>query len=179
MVGGPKQKPAYMRRLIVIVAFLALAACKGDKDDSDDGLALEKTLKATVDGQVITSTTAEAEISTSVAELLQISAAFGSRDLVIAIYSDNSNEPIVAGEYKFDGSDTHVPVANCFYSLNNGTSPYGTIYVNQTDVGKVTITELDRSGKTVSGTFEATVGRNNEVLKIEKGSFTKIPLTNN
>jgi hypothetical protein len=164
-----------MRHLLLVITLLAAAACKNDPPDIDG--AFNNTLKATIDGEVRTSTVAAATLASPAGEVLQIEALFDVPLLVINIYSDNTSEPIVAGEYKFDGTQvSSVSVANCFYSLNDGTSPYGSVFMDQADVGKVTITELDRVNKTVSGTFEARVGRDNDVVKFEKGSFTKIPL---
>lgn len=168
-------------RIWVGVLILLCIGC----DREDDPLAAEGTIKTTLDGRVMTTGDVSATINdSSGSEILVVTADFqngtGTTQLTVTAYAESSMQGISTGDYVFaHHSYQGVYEGVCFYFLNDGNPPYGTIYVKQTDVGKVTITELDRSALVVSGTFEATVGRGNDVKSFTKGSFTKVKVAIN
>lgn len=158
-----------------------LVAC--DRDDADL-LAEDGSIKVLLDARTLISSGVTATLSNTPAEILQITANFTGSEfntqLSIAAYSSNTNDIISAGEYEFGSKTAKTPYDGvCQYILNDGNAPFSTTAVSETYVGKVNITDLDRAGLYVSGTFEATVGRNSEVKSLTKGSFTKIKLTIN
>lgn len=163
------------------LAFLLFLACEREEVLP----ATEGTLKTLLDNRERTSVNASATINdSSGSEQLDITAGLlhngDTTTLVITAYVSNSDKEISQGEFVFVSKVDRGPNEGvCFYFLNDGNPPFGTLYVNQSDVGKVTLTEIDRTALFVSGTFEATVGRNNEVKRFTKGSFTRIPLTIN
>lgn len=159
--------------------------CIACDPDEEEDLAAEGTLKVFVDGNFRTSTVAAATLnSSSGSEILDIAADLtvsgATTRITLTAYSPNTNGMISTGEYPF-ASETHPgPYKGvCFYFLNDGNAPFGTLYVPQSNVGRMTITEMDRAALVVSGTFEATVGRNGEEKSFTKGSFTKVKVTVN
>ena len=170
-----------MRLVFFLMAMLTMVAC--DRDD-DDALAEEGSIKVFLDARTLISTGVSATLSGTTGEILQVTATFtgadGTTQLSIAAYSNNTNDVISAGEYEFGSKTAKTPYDGvCQYVLNDGNAPFSTTSVSESYVGKVNITDLDRAGLYVSGTFEATVGRNAEVKSLTKGSFTRIKLTIN
>jgi hypothetical protein len=171
-----------MKIAVGILLLLAVVAC--DRDDDSDALAPNGSIKLLVDNLSRASEGVSATLSEPAGEILVITADFmtssDNTQLSIAAYSNNTNEVIATGEYEFASKIERGPFDGvCTYVLNDGNAPFSTTAVEETYVGKVNITELDRAALLVSGTFEATVGRNGEVKSFTKGSFTKIPLTIN
>jgi hypothetical protein len=147
-------------------------------------LAPEGTIRLLVDSRTLESSSVTATISTSIGEILAITSDFtdsqSNTRLSISAYGNHTNNVISTGEYEFGSKTDKGPYDGvCQYVLNDGNAPFSTTAVPETYVGKVNITELDRAGLYVSGTFEATVGRNAEVKSITKGSFTRIKLAIN
>lgn len=170
-----------MKRLLVLMVLFIAVSCR---EDEDDQLAPEGSIKVVIDARSLMSEGVTATLSTNAAEILQVTADFTGTEfntqLSIAAYSSNTNDVISLGDYEFGSKTNKGPYDGvCTYVINDGNAPFSTTAVSETYVGKVNITELDRAGLFVSGTFEATVGRNAEVKSITKGSFTKIPLTIN
>lgn len=163
-------------RIWLCILSLLWVAC----DREDDSLAVDGAIKTTLDGRALTTDDVSATINASSgSEILVVTANFpngnSTTQLAVTAYAETSAEGISPGEYIF--AHATYPGAHqgvCFYFLNDGNTPYGTLYVKQGDVGQVTITEVDRGALVVSGTFEATVGRNDDVKTFTKGSFTKV-----
>jgi hypothetical protein len=171
-----------MRLVVSLMALFMLVAC--DRDDQDDALAEDGSIKVLVDARTLISSGVTATISDATGEILQITANFTSSEsntqLSIAAYSNNTADVISPGEYEFGSKTAKTPYDGvCQYVINDGNAPFSTTSVPESYVGKVNITDLDRAGMYVSGTFEATVGRNAEVKSLTKGSFTRIKLAIN
>jgi hypothetical protein len=166
-------------------AFLLLLICLACDREDEVLVADEGTLKTLLDNKVRSSSAVSAKInSSSGSEIIDIAAEFPEgtvvTELLISAYVNNSNDMISARDYEFASKLDPGPYDGvCFYFLNDGNAPFATLYVGQPDVGKLTITELDRTAMVVSGTFNATVSRNDEAKVFTNGSFTKIPLTIN
>jgi hypothetical protein len=166
---------------IAVCILLVLTAVACDRDDESDALAPNGSIKLLLDNRSLASEGVTATLSEPSGEILVITANFihssDNTQLSIAAYSNNTNDVISTGEYEFASKIERGPFDGvCTYVLNDGNAPFSTTAVEETYVGKVNITELDRAALIVSGTFEATVGRNGEVKSVTKGSFTKIPL---
>jgi hypothetical protein len=171
-----------MKLVVALMALTLLVGC--DREDKADELAPEGSIKLLVDSRELISEGVTAKLNNTTGEILLVTASFVSTDInpqiSISAYSYNTNSVISTGEYEFGSKTDKGPYDGvCQYVVNDGNAPFSTTAVSESYVGKVNITEVDRAGLYVSGTFEATVGRNTEVKTITKGSFTKVKLTIN
>ena len=143
-------------------------------DDSEDGpVAPEGKMIATIDGVAW-----EVEATATVRhdfEYIHVVARKDTKELWVMVDKDDA-----VGTYEVTGySDMAGPASDAAVTYNtSSTEGSSSVFCEMhVVVGSVTITEIDETNRTVSGTFHSKVKHNITKAsgEITKGSFTKIP----
>jgi hypothetical protein len=161
------KKPLSLVSLIVL-----LFAC------GDDGVnAPAGTMVANFGGSSSTSVSISASLSASTTEELFLAANFTiggkTQQLFLTVEPFGS---VLEKEYVMSGNDPATTDAELTYMPDFNSPAYRSTSLEEANAGTVTVTKLDRTGKTVSGSFDGKVQRGTEVVMIS-GSFSKIPYT--
>jgi hypothetical protein len=173
-----------MNKLLALSLVLFLISC-GD-DEPTSSLADPETLRVNVDNATFNASDVTAVMTDD--GVLSIAAYFttssGNKFLFLGVDMLNIYEQVKEGEYIMPGApaiNNGLVKASCAYG-NAGTSAtpaYLSIWLNLNVAGKITLSEIDRTNKTVSGTFEAQLLRSSDsnTINLTNGSFTKINYT--
>ena len=171
------RKNKAMRYLLVLLICVGALSCK---DDEEPGLA-DGTVIVKVDGQEYTTTDASANLdknSSQVETDLRISARYaqGGFTISLRIASTNPSVAVDAGSFPVQGNNPTTPTGIVFYILD-GALPHTSLEVPQPVVGSIVITQLDRTNKTVSGSFESVCAQGTDQKSLQ-GEFVRVPYVN-
>lgn len=156
-----------MLAVSAFVTLLLTASCSDDKDETP--VAPAGKIIAKIDG---------ASFEGDAAAQIQ-----NDEIIVAGLNGDESISIIITkaaevGTYDLKGAPVGVtPDAEINYTPDGGVHFFSTVFAdNGVKVGSVTVTEIDETNKTVSGTFECKpVASGGGTAEIVSGSFTKIP----
>ena len=135
---------------------------------------------ASMNSSNVTATLDESELS--IQAVFQTST--GNMNLYLYATTLNIYEWVEEGDYIIQGAegpgvDSGLQTASCAYVAEGSSKAYISYWTDVVEAGKITITDIDRTNKTISGKFESKVMENkgSEILTFTKGSFTKISYT--
>jgi hypothetical protein len=156
--------------LIIFLLLTVVSSCSESEDPSPEITAPEGKIVATIEGGSFEAT-GGAQIYNNE---IMLGGNSGSESISVII-----TKAAAVGTYDVKGAALGVttPDAEINYTPD-GNTLYSSVFATDGEtVGTVTITEIDETNKTISGTFSSKIVLNGTTKEIAKGSFNKIPYT--
>jgi hypothetical protein len=154
-----------IRYLIYLLIPFSFVACS---EDPEPKTVPEGKIAATIDGVYYE---ADAEATLYGNGEFRLSSKSGNARLFVSM----SHAPVV-GTYELKGAAIGPPAQEWISYIPNGSLIF---YSSETDpglvVGTLTISEIDETNKTISGTFSSKLFHGDLVSEVTSGEFNKVP----
>ncbi|WP_022824291.1 DUF6252 family protein [Hymenobacter norwichensis] len=142
----------------LLCGVLLLSACGNDKDDDDAATAGDGTVTWTHNGTTYTSTMYSAAVVDGVSKLLVTGASADLKNTVSLALEGIDTKGANAYDLRKGSVLDNLPSAAL--TLSNGTTgtTHNTLYGPSASNGTITVTQYDKAGQKISGTFSFTAG---------------------
>lgn len=161
------------------LSILLFALGCGNEDPAPEDVS--ETVKVTIDGQAVVAREVICTLTRPLDEQLTLTSLFElsgeTVKFILAIGSQNTTEELKAGEYTIRGTSDGSSGVYFYYFPEENEPSFTAKQLGEAVAGVVTLSEIDREKRRVSGTFHVKAARNGEVVTFTDGSFTRIPFT--